>query len=97
MILNYNENMKTTKRLLRDITKPNVWFVERVESAMKKLSTSAIPAWISKTHSITTDPLKAKQFETREDAQYYITYNKLAPDWIATEHEFIDQPKPVMK
>lgn len=90
MILNYHEHMKTTKRLLRDITKPNVWLVERIESAMKKLSTSAIPVWISKTRGITTDPLKAKQFETREDAQYYIKHNNLSPDWIATEHEFVN-------
>lgn len=91
MILNYQEHMRTTKKLLRELTKPNVWFVERVESAMKRLSTNTMPVWISKTRGITTDPLKAKQFESREDAQFYIKYNNLAPDWIATEHEFVNQ------
>ena len=77
--------MKNTKTLMDKIFKPNVWLVERVSCSYVR-----IPVWISKARGITTDPQKAKKFSDRESARFYIKTNDLAPDWCATEHEYIE-------
>jgi len=63
-----------------------VWFIEQDGTNL----------WLTESGELTNDPLKAMQFKARMIAIAEKIGRNLHKGWTATEHEFLDQPKPVM-
>lgn len=57
----------------------SVWLIELVGELK----------WLTETKKLTTNAYKAKKFKTRMAAIGYCVENKLGPEYIQTEHQFI--------